>query len=63
MEQMKTVTRLELRGLYESMTLRGLADYLGIKSKPTLYKLLDEAGIERKRAMSPRMDTFIRLVD
>ncbi len=43
----KTVSRTELKRLYETMTVREAAKHLDI-TQVMLYQLLDRAGIERK---------------
>ncbi len=51
MDSMKTrqITKDELKRLYSTMTVREVAEHLGIHTA-TLYKLLDQAGIERKNS-------------
>lgn len=54
------ITKAELRAKYESMRPVDLAQELGIGTA-RLYRLLDKAGIERKRAPRPR--NVVKLVD
>jgi hypothetical protein len=53
------ITRAELRNLYESMTVDKLRERLGGIGPTQLYRLLDEAGIQRRGRKSHK----IKLVD
>ena len=54
----------DLRKLYQEMTTAELMQYLGLRGPSSLYRLLDRAGIERKRPDTiPRVRNRIELVD
>ena len=58
------ITKEELRKKYEQLTTAELMEYLGIKGPSTLYRILDRAGIARKRPdTAPRVRVSIELVD
>ena len=43
-----TITRTELAEMYDTLSIREICKRLGGIGFPQLYRLLDEAGIERK---------------
>jgi hypothetical protein len=53
------ITRAELKALYESMTVEKLRERLGGIGPTQLYRLLDEAGIQRRGRKSHK----IKLID
>lgn len=59
-----TLKKEDLRKMYEEKTTSELMDILGIKGPSALYRLLDRAGIARKRPdTAPRVRNKIELVD
>lgn len=58
------VKKDDLRAMYEELTTSELMKKLGIKSPSSLYRILDRAGISRKRPdTAPRVYSNIQLVD
>ena len=58
------VTKEELKKLYEENTVSDVMVCLGIRSPSSLYRLLNRAGITRKRPdTSPRVRSNVELVD
>jgi len=58
------ITREELARLYEELSSKELMKALGGVCSAKMYKLLDEAGIERKRQnIAQRRHVNVKLVD
>lgn len=58
---MKEISRAELKQKYETEPLRDVLEYFGFRHSQQLYRLLDKAGIPRKRDESTRIP--VKLVD
>ena len=57
------ITRGELEKIYRDNTVDKAMKLLGIRSPIALYRLLDRAGIEKKRPdKTPRRKTDIKIV-
>lgn len=58
------VKKEDLRDMYQNLTTYEVMERLGIRSSSSLYRLLNRAGIERKRPdKGPRVKVAIELVD
>ena len=53
------VSRSELEELYKSSSIRDICEHLGLRSPAVLYRLLDEAGIPRKRTVREYVKTIL----
>jgi len=57
------ITRAELEKIYRDNTIDAAMRILGIRSPIALYRLLDRAGIQKKRPdKKPRLKTDIKIV-